>query len=198
MGWALSAGRYLFRDARWRRALWIGLAVLLVLFGLLVWGVVALFSGASRHLPGLWESGRQTAEKLVGDLPAQIPGRQAVEELARGLPAQIPGLPAAKTPQRDVGGEDIGPVPRMAGMVRVMYAREGERVRVGYAGAADYHAVLEHYGKGYAERGFTRTVISAGTEAETHRYTGAGAAFDVRIQRSAGGVVQVNIETGRG
>ena len=102
LGWGLTAGRYLFRDARWRRALWIGLALLLVFFGLLVWGGVALFSASSQHLPGLWESGRQT-----------------VQALGRELPVQIPGLPTAKTPARDVSGEDIGPVPRMTGMVRV-------------------------------------------------------------------------------
>ena len=77
-------------------------------------------------------------------------------------------------------------------------AREGAQVRVGYAGSVDYHAVLEHYARGYVERGFTRTVISASPEQEKHRYSGAGAAFDVHIQRSTDGVVQVDIVTGRG
>ena len=180
-GPGLNVGRYLFRDARWRRALWIGMTLLMIFFGLLVWGGVTLFSAASQQLPGLWES-----------------GRQAVQGLGLNLPVQIPGLPTAKTPAPDVSGEDIGPVPRMTGMVRVKYAREGAQVRVGYAGSVDYHAVLEHYARGYVERGFTRTVISASPEQEKHRYSGAGAAFDVHIQRSTDDVVQVDIVTGRG
>jgi len=169
---------------------------LLLLFGLFVWAVVALIGWLFGQAQGWMGTAREVvsepARGVLEQVEQAVPG--AREKLDAHLGSLMPALKTVATP-RDVSGTDLGPVPRYQGLARTYWSREGEKVEVEYAGRADYAAVLDHYAKGFAARGFVRAVQSASQDAETHKFTKGDERFNVKVAQKDQDGISVRIET---
>ena len=161
---------------------------LLVLVGLLIWAAIALLG---------WFF--QQTQSWMGAAPAAARG--AMEQVERAAPgmreklgAIMPALKPAEQPQRDVSGADLGSVARYPELVRTHWQQEGGQATVEYEGQAAYAAVLDHYTNGFAAQGFTQSVKSATSQAETHEYTNARERLVLKIAQKPTGGVSVRIE----
>ena len=207
---------------RVRRSTWITVgAGLLVVFGVLIWAAMALVGwlwGQTQNLAGSApDAVRGTVRGVVNQAEEFVPGARAVldrvvasvpdarETLGR-VTEQLPGaselldgiLPARKPDvplQRDVSGQDLGPVARFPGLARTQWQRTAEGATVDYEGKVDYVKVLDYYAKGFVSAGFEQTVQSSTLAAETHEYTKNRERLTLKIAQKPKGVVGVRIET---
>lgn len=204
------------------RRTWVGFGIgLLVLVALLVWAALALIGwlfGQTQSLVGAApEALRGTANRVIEQAKAYAPGVQGVldqvKEIVPGISGPldpvkesipgareklaelVPGLKSDTTLQRDVSGEDLGPVPRYPGFVRTQWQRTGSQAAVDYEGKSDYAKVLDYYSKGFATEGFVRSVRSATSDAETYDYAKDSEQFVVKIAKKTERLVSVRIET---
>ena len=207
---------------RVRRSTWITVGVgLLVFLGFLIWAAMALIGwlwGQTQTLAGAApDAVRGTARGVVSRVEELVPGARAVlDQVAASVPdargalgrvtEQLPGasellvgiLPASKPEaplQRDVSGQDLGPVARFPGLARTQWQRTAEGAVVDYEGKADYVKVLDYYAKGFVSAGFEQTVQSSTLEAETHQYTKNRERLILKIAQKPKGLVGVRIET---
>ena len=208
--------------SRVRRSTWITAgAGLLVFLGFLIWAAMTLFGwlwSQTQNLAGFApDAVRGTARGVVRQVEEFVPGARAMldqavasvpdarEALGR-VKEQIPGasqllggiLPTIKPDaplQRDVSGQDLGPVARFPGLARTQWQRTAEGAVVDYEGKADYVKVLDYYAKGFVSAGFEQTVQSSTLEAETHQYTRNRERLTLKIAQKPKGVVGVRIET---
>ena len=207
---------------RVRRSTWITVgAGLLVLFGVLIWAAMALIGwlwGQTQNLAGAApDAVRGTARGVVSRVEEFVPGARAVlDQVTASVPdargalgrvtEQLPGasellggiLSASKPEtslQRDVSGQDLGPVARFPGLARTQWQRAAEGAVVDYEGKADYVKVLDYYAQGFVSAGFEQAVQSSTLEAETHQYTKNRERLTLKIAQKPKGLVGVRIET---
>ena len=204
-----------------RRSTWITVGVgLLVLFGVLIWAAIALIGwlwGQTQNLAGVApDAVLGTARSVVRQIEEFVPGARAVlDQVVASVPdargtldevtEQLPGasellggiLPASKPDaplQRDVSGQELGPVARFPGLARTQWQRTAEGAAVDYEGKADYVKVLDYYAKGFVSTGFEQAVQSSTREAETHEYTKNHERITLKIAQKPKGLVGVRIE----
>ena len=188
-GLSAFAAQFAPRLFQVRRRTWVAIGGgLLVLFGLLIWAVLALlgwlFGQAQSWMGAAPEAARGAMERV----------EQAVPGVREKLGEFVPGLKPS-SPPRDVSGTDVGPVARYPGLARTSWQREGKQVTIEYEGEADYTAVLGHYAKGFAAQGYAQTVLSAQLDAETHEYTKGGERVTLKVAQLHKGAVSARIET---
>lgn len=170
-------------------------AVALGLIGLLVWAGIVVVSWLWAEMPVITEAGQRLTgeaitqvEQVAPELKAQVeqwaPGVK--EQVDRWLPGESNTLPA-----NDVGGADIGPVPRFPGLVRIYFTREEKTLQARYVGRARFDTVLAYYAQGFAAAGYTQEVITATPEAEQHRFRLDQASVDLTLTRRSGGRVEL-------
>jgi hypothetical protein len=204
-----------------RRSTWITVGVgLLVLFGVLIWAAIALVGwlwGQTQNLGGVApDAVLGTARGVVRQIEEFVPGARAVlDQVVASVPdargtldkvtEQLPGasellggiLPASKPDaplQRDVSGQDLGPVTRFPSLTRTQWQRTAEGAIVDYEGKADYVKVLDYYAKGFFSAGFEQTVQSSTLDAETHEYAKDRERFTLKVAQKPKGLVSVRIE----
>ena len=207
---------------RVRRSTWIAVgAGLLVFLGLLIWAAMVLIGWLWGQTQGLAGAApdvvRGTARGVVRQIEEFVPGARAMlDQVVARVPdaqgaldkvtEQLPGasellggiLPASKPDaqlERDVSGQDLGPVARFPGLVRTQWQRTAEGASVDYEGKADYVKVLDYYAKGFVSAGFEQAVQSSTLEAETHEYTKTSERITLKIAKKTKGVVGVRVET---
>ena len=207
---------------RGRRSTWITVgAGLLVFLGFLIWAAMALIGwlwGQTQNLAGAApDAVRGTTRGVVSRVEEFVPGARAVlDQVVANVPdargalgrvtEQLPGanelldrvLPASQPEtslQRDVSGQDLGPVARFPGLARTQWQRAAKEAAVDYEGKADYVKVLDYYAKGFVSAGFEQTVQSSTLEAETHQYTKNRERLTLKIAQKPKGLVGVRIET---
>lgn len=176
-----------------RRSTWIAAGVgLMVLLGLLTWAAVALFGalwGQARNLSDAApDVVRDATRAAVGQAEVIVPGvREKIGEI-------VPALKAEQA-RRDVSGTDVGPVARYPGLARVYWHREGREISVRYEGAADYMAVLDHYVRGFADRGYRQNLLSAAPDTERHEYLKDADRVGFLLAKNPKGEIKVTIVT---
>ena len=207
---------------RVRRSTWIAVGVgLLVFLGFLIWAAMALIGwlwGQTQNLAGAApDAVRGTTRDVVSRVEEFVPGARAVlDQMAASVPdargalgrvtEQLPvaselldGILPVRKPdaplQRDVSGQDLGPVARFPGLARTQWQRTAEGATVDYEGKADYVKVLDYYANGFVTTGFKQAVQSSTLAAETHEYTKNRERLIVMITQKSKGVVSVRIET---
>lgn len=156
--------------SRW---LWIGGFGLVILLGLLVWGVIAGVGLVTDRLPQWLAGGKQIAAQSVQKADEVLPGlKERAEALVPlGLGRKIEEwVSGAALPGQDVGGEDIAGIPRFRGMVRVAFGVLEQKKSVAYKGEAGFAEVIAFYAREMTTLGFTRQVTSASPTEETHVY----------------------------
>ena len=204
-----------------RRSL-IGIGIgLLVFVALLIWAALSLIGwlwGQTQSMAGAAPDALRNAtggvmeqvkafapgaQGVLDQVKASVPGAQGMLDQAKeavpGAHEMLAGfVPASKpeaTLQRDVSGEDLGPVPRYSGSMRTKWQRTGEQAAAEYEGKDDYVKVLDYYANGFIAQGFSRFVQTASTEAETHEYTKGSERFSLSIAQKPKGVISVRVET---
>lgn len=149
---------------RVRPGTWIAVGLgLLALLVLSIWAAMASVGWLLGQAKGLAETAPEAARGAIEQVERIAPG--AREKLGEFVPALKP-----EPPPRDVSGTDVGPVSRYPGLARSHWHRDGREITVRYEGPADYAAVLEHYGRGFAAQGYVQNVLSAAPESEKHEY----------------------------
>lgn len=176
-----------------RRTTWIALGVgLLVLFGFLIWGAVALIGGLwgqARNLAGAApEAVRGTARGVLEQVEVVVPGVR--EKLGEVVPAL-----KVEPPPRDVSGTDLGPVARYPGLARSHWHRDGRELTVRYEGQADYAAVLNHYVTGFSAQGYAQSILAATPESEKHEYLKGADRVGFALVKKPQGGVKISIVT---
>jgi hypothetical protein len=190
------------------RRTWIGFGLgLLVFIALLIWAALALIGwlwGQTQSLAGTApEALRGTASQVIEQAKAYVPGAQGLlDQVKASVPGAremlagiVPSLKPESALQRDVSGDDLGPVARHPGFVRSQWQRTGSQAAVGYEGKADYAKVLDYYSQGFVAEGFVRSVQSATPVAETHDYAKGAERFVLNVAKKPGGIVSVRIES---
>jgi hypothetical protein len=170
----LTATQFASRLMQVRRSTWVALGVgVLVFIGLLIWAAIALLGWLWGQSQTWMEKTPAVAHEALAQIERVVPG--AGETLGQLAPSHVPASEPVKKPpaqtQRDVSGTDLAPVARYPGLARTDWQRWGKQVIIEYEGKADYATVLDHYLKGFAERGFVQVVQSASATAETHEFT---------------------------
>ena len=182
------AARFAPRLFQVRRRTWVGVGLgLMLLFGLMIWAGLALLGWLFGQAQGLMGNAPETVRGAVEQAEQAVPGaREKLGEI----------LPTFKTtsPQRDVSGTDLGPVPRYPGLARTQWQREGKLATIEYQGKADYAAVLDHYAKGFTAKGYAQNVQSATPTAETHEYTLDTSRIVLKVAQQPGGMVSARLE----
>jgi hypothetical protein len=204
------------------RRTWIGFGIgLLVFVALLLWAALTLISwlwGQTQGLAGtapdllrstaggVLEQVKAFAPSVQGALDqvkASVPGAQGILDQVREtvpgardmLAGMVPALKPETALQRDVSGEDLGPVPRYSGLMRTQWQRTGGKAAVEYEGKGDYVKVLSYYSDGFAAQGFSQSVQSAAVEAETHEYAKGSERFIMKVAQKPKNIVSVRLET---
>ncbi|MBL8413338.1 MAG: hypothetical protein JNM42_02755 [Propionivibrio sp.] len=161
-------------------------------------GAQGVLDQARQSVPGAQNVINQVKERVpaakgvLDQVTESVPGAR---EMLAGL---VPALKPETAPQRDVSGEDLGPVARYPGLTRSQWQRAigpGAAATVEFEGKADYVKVLDYYAKEFAAKGFTQALQTSTLETETHEYTKGSERFLLKIaQKPKGGTVSVRIE----
>jgi len=209
-GGLLAQAALRFKQIRTRTWLMLGAGVL-GLIALMVWAAIAILSWLWSQAPTVTSVGR-FADGVVMQAEQVAPGlrEQAEQWLPSGLREQaeqwvptgvkeqagkwLPGL-GTDLPEKDVSGNDVGPVSRYPGLVRSHFSAGEESVlEVGYVGHAELEAVLAHYVQGFAAVGYDQEVISATPEGEQHRFQRGQEAINVELMRRTGGLLELRMK----
>ena len=156
-----------------------GIALIIVL-GLFIWAIYALlvwfFGWVFQTIEQAPELTRQAQEKIE----VMAPGVQkSIGEAATGFFGGIRN-------DREVSGEDIAPVPRIDGFVRVRWLADGDRTVVEYRGDRGIPEVVSHYRKGFSDLRYGARVISASTAGEVHMFWKPGESWLIDIRGDQG------------
>jgi hypothetical protein len=106
-------------------------------------------------------------ELAGGALPAATEGlRQLAQQGRAGADQALSSWLGPARPTSDVGGEDPPGVARLPGFVRTAFARDGDGLRVSWAGAAPHTQVVAFYTQQLAAAGYSARVLEARADAE--------------------------------
>jgi len=153
--------------------------------GALIWGLGILRD----KLPIIVEGGEKVISVAVMKAEEILPGiREQLKKAAPGLTETVEKMiPGAEIPGKDVGGEDIKPIPRHANMVRASFAMEKEKRTVSYKGKVDFAATRDFYRKEMLALGFQEKALRAFPEEEVYQFKKGSqeVEFTLRKVRSA-------------
>ncbi|MEW5771450.1 MAG: hypothetical protein AB1831_13935 [Pseudomonadota bacterium] len=198
LGLLALAAQFAPRLAQVRRGTWIALGLgLLALLGMALWAAVALlgwfFGQAQDWLGGAREAASAPAQAVLENVERAVPGARA--QLETHLGDVVPGLRRETPAAVDVSGTDLVPVPRLPGMTRTYWSREGSLARVEFAGQVDYATALAHYRRGLTDLGYAETVLTATPDAETHEYAQGEKRIRLTVSRDEKRGAKARIET---
>lgn len=144
--------------------------------------------------------------ELVAWIWESIPGPQNVvdkqmtavvvkdPQVLQLVPSVIAATPAPA--QQDVSGTDSGPVARFSGLSRSHWHRDGREITVRYEGEADFDAVLTHYAKGFAARGYTQKDLASDEAGSVkHEYVLGSDKVKFGLSKKPKGGIKVSIIT---
>ncbi len=170
----LLLGLGALRHSRKLKIALIASALLTLLFLVLaIWAAISLFGWIGGQVPGAWEKVKEQAPAVQQRIEEVVPGAgQAAQRLR---PGQAPAL-------QDVAGEDVGGVPRFAGLVRTRYSVEGAVRSVTYEGEVPFRAVADHYAARLLEKGWTHRLLYADAREERREYLAPTARFELHVK----------------
>ena len=161
-------------------------------------GAQGVLDQARQSVPGAQDVLDQVKERVPAAKGVLDQVTESVPRAREILAGLVPALKPGMAPQRDVSGEDMGPVARYPGLTRTQWQRAngpGAAATVEFEGKADYFNVLDYYVKEFAAQGFTQALQTSTLETETHEYTKGSERFLLKIaQKSKDGTVSVRIE----
>ena len=156
------------------------------LIGILTIGTLAAGAGYLWEKLPLWVGG---GGKIVREATLRaeqsLPGvRAALEGVAPGLTGKIKEIiPDMDVPEKDVGGEDINPIPRHADMIRISYELNSQKKSVVYKGKIGLRAAGDFYKKEMVALGFKEKVVTASPEIEVYQYRKGVQGLEFRFRK---------------
>jgi len=147
-----------------------GVALLLLAFviGAIFWGAGIIREG----LPTWVGSGEKFVGAAMMKAEEILPGvKEKVKEIVPGLAETVEKvIPGIEIPGKDVGGEDIKPIPRYGNMIRVSYSMANQKKIVSYKGKVDFGAAKEFYRKEMLTLGFQEKALRASSSEEVYQF----------------------------
>ncbi len=194
-----------------RKAVYWVIGSVIVVAALLIWAVIAsaqwlLYQGKDAAVdivngaPAITETVLGKVEQVIPGakekLEGAIPGaKEALEGAVPGATGVIDGvlggIDLKRSTQREVSGNDVAPIARYGGLVRVEWDKAGIAQ---YEGKADFKQVRRHYSTGFIEQGYTETIISANQETEVHEYVKGQDRYKLTTTQKSSSVVQLKVE----
>ena len=134
----------------------------------MIWGVGILRD----RLPTWVDGGEKIVSAAIMKAEEILPGaKEQLKQVAPGLTETVEKIvPGLEIPGKDVGGEDIKPIPRYRNMIRVSYAMENEKKVVSYKGKVDFGAAREFYRKEMRTLGFQEKALRASPSEEVYQF----------------------------
>jgi hypothetical protein len=144
------------------------LVFLALTVGALIWGVGIL----SDRLPAWVNGGKKMVGVTIMKAEEILPGiRGQLKQIAPGLTETVEKMiPGVEIPAKDVGGEDIKPIPRHANMVRASFSMENQKRTVSYKGKVDFGTAKDFYRKKMLALGFQEKALRAFPEEEVYQF----------------------------
>jgi hypothetical protein len=166
--------------------LW-GIAGIVVVGMLCIWVFRAGTGFVRENFPQWVDGGKKIISEGINKADKVLPG---VKETAEGVVPQLTAkvqeiIPGAEIPAKDVDGEDIQPIPRYPGLIRVSYATDKEKTTVGYKGKVKFEGASEFYKKEMAALGFKEKVISASPGEVVYHYTKGTQVVELKLKKIA-------------
>jgi hypothetical protein len=143
------------------------------IIGILIIGTLAAGAGYLWEKLPLWAGGGgKIVKEAILRAEQALPGvREGLEGVAPGLTGKIKEIiPDMDLPEKDVGGEDIKPIPRHGDMIRVSYELNNQKKTVAYKGKIGLRAASDFYKKEMVALGFKEKVVTASPEQEVYQY----------------------------
>nr|WP_314862580.1 hypothetical protein [uncultured Undibacterium sp.] len=189
---------------------WI-IGVVLTVAVLLIWAVIAsaqwlLYQGKDAAVDMI-NGAPKISETVLGKVEQVMPGAKktlegAIPEAKEALEGVVPGATGAiesvlggldlnRSAQREVSGNDVAPVVRYSGLVRIAWDKAGVAQ---YEGKADFKQVRHHYSTGFIEQGFTESIISANQGTEVQEYLKGQDRYKLTTTQKSPSIVQLKIE----
>ena len=143
------------------------------IIGILIIGVLAAGAGYLWEKLPLWAGdGGKIVREVMLRAEQALPGvREGLEGVAPGLTGKIKEIiPDMDLPEKDVGGEDIKPIPRHGDMIRISYELNNQKKSVAYKGKIGLRAASDFYKKEMVALGFKEKVVTASPEQEVYQY----------------------------
>jgi len=141
-------------------------------------------------------SAEALSQELTGGvLPNATEGLRQLAQQGRASTQQALSqwLPPAR-PATDVIGEDPPDVERIPGFVRTAFARDGERLRVSWAGAAPHTDVLDFYTQQLGAAGYRPQVRQSGTESGVIEFASAQRSLTLAVRSDGRGGSELDWE----
>jgi hypothetical protein len=127
---------------------------------------------SQRESPNLGGGGENLVSAAIMKAEETLPGvKERVKQIAPGLMETVEKMiPGIEIPGKDVGGEDIKPIPRYRNMIRVSYSMENQKKIVSYKGKIDFGAAKEFYRKEMLALGFQEKALRASPAEEVYQF----------------------------
>ena len=144
------------------------LVFLALTVGALIWGVGILRD----RLPTWVDGGEKIVSVAIMKAEEILPGvGEQLKKVAPGLTETVEKIiPGAEIPAKDVGGEDIKPIPRHANMIRASFSMENQKRTVSYKGKVDFGAAKDFYRKEMLALGFQEKALRAFPAEEVYQF----------------------------
>ncbi len=164
------------------------LVFLALIVGVLIWGVGILRDG----LPTWMERGGKMVRLAVMKAEEILPGvREQLKQVAPGLTETVEKMvPGLEIPGKDVGGEDIKPIPRYGNMIRVSYAIESQKRIISYKGKVDFGAAKDFYRREMLALGFQEKALRAFPTEEVYRFKKGNQSLEFTLKKIGAGLSQ--------
>jgi hypothetical protein len=136
--------------------------------GILIWGVGIL----KDRLPTWMDGGEKMVRVAIMKAEEILPGvKDKVKEVAPVLTETVEKMvPGMEIPGKDVGGEDIKPIPRYGNMIRVSYSMENQKRIISYKGKVYFGTAKEFYRKEMLALGFQEKALRASPTEEVYQF----------------------------
>jgi hypothetical protein len=156
-----------------------------VILALTVWGLIWGVGILRERLPSWVGGGERLVSAAIMKAEEILPGvKEKVKEVAPGLKETVEKLtPGIEIPGKDVGGEDIKPIPRYPKMIRVSYSMENQKKRVTYKGKVDFGAAKEFYRKEMLALGFQEKALRASPAEEVYQFKKASQDLEFTLRK---------------
>jgi hypothetical protein len=144
------------------------LVFLALTVGALIWGVGILRD----RLPTWVNGGEKIVSVAIMKVEEILPGiTEQIKQVAPGLTETVEKMiPGAGIPAKDVGGEEIEPIPRFPNMIRVSFSMENQKKTASYKGKVDFGAAKDFYRKEMLALGFQEKALRAFPAEEVYQF----------------------------
>ena len=157
------------------------LVFLALAVGVLIWGVGILRDG----LPTWVDSGEKMVSVAIMKAEEILPGvREQLKQVAPGLTETVEKMiPGAEIPAKDVGGEEINPIPRFPNMIRVSFSMENQKRTISYKGKVDFGPAKDFYRKEMLALGFQEKALRAFPAEEVYQFKKGNQELEFRLKK---------------